>query len=203
MLFDFVCHNMASTEKTLLACKKCGEFHEKPINSKCDRAKLKDEKRDTSHENTGKKTPRGKTHTESANQDKMLELVMQTMTGFSDKLSAMEVKITGLTSGCAKITDNSGGTRQSRSREKAKRSGLFQADESETTLFSPPLPGTNGNDNTTYTQTFADTAVIVKQTPARAKKQKADVDLGVAPLQSGKIVKISICPKGVNKPPLD
>ena len=66
-----------------------------------------------------------------------------------------------------------------------KRSGLFQADESETTLFSPPLPGTNGNENTTYTQTFSDTAVIVKQTPARAKKQKADMDLGVAPLQSG------------------
>ena len=93
MLFDFVCHNMASTEKTLLSCKKCGEFHEKPINSKCDRAKLKDEKRDTSHENTGKKTPRVKTHTEPANQEKM-----QTMTGFSDKLSAMEAKITGLTS---------------------------------------------------------------------------------------------------------
>ena len=176
---------MASTEKTLLSCKKCGEFHEKPINSKCDRAKLKDEKRDTSHENTGKKTPRAKPHTEQANQDKMLELVMQTMTGFSDKLSAMEAKITGLASGSVKTTDNASGARQSRSREKVKRSGLFQTDESETTLFSPSMPGADGNENTAYTQTFADTAVIVKQTPARAKKQKPDLDLGVAPLQSG------------------
>ena len=131
---------MASTEKTLLSCKKCGDIHEKPINSKCERAKLKDEKRDTSHENTGKKTPRCKTNTESANQKKMLELVMQTMTGFSDKLSAMEAKITGLTSDCVKTTDNLGGKRQSRSREKVKRSGLFHADESETTLLSPTLP---------------------------------------------------------------
>ena len=41
------------------------------------------------------------------------------------------------------------------------------------------------SENPTYTQTFADTAEIVKQTPVRAKKQKADMDLGVAPLQSG------------------
>ena len=38
---------------------------------------------------------------------------------------------------------------------------------------------------TTYSQVFPDTAVTFKAipTPVRAKKQKPDTDLGVAPLQ--------------------
>ena len=51
-VFSFYHFIMAATEKSLLSCKKIGDSHEKPINSKCDRAKLKEEKRDTSHEHT-------------------------------------------------------------------------------------------------------------------------------------------------------
>ena len=75
--------------------------------------------------------------------------------------------------------------RQSHSREKTKRAELFQPDENKTSLFSPPVPISNVTAGTTYSQTFPDTAVLIKQTSARAKKQKADTDLGMAPLQGG------------------
>ena len=184
-----------NTDKPIATCKKCGELHEKPLHAKCERLKNKEEKRDNSHEHSTKKTPRGKAAGENS-QDKMLELVLQTMSGFTEKLSAMEERISGLTSGMnpagnesytGPLSDttkngNTTGKRQSRSREKNKRGELFATSEGETTLFTSPLPVNRTLENSTYAQTFPDTAVLVRQTPARAKKHKGDTDLGVTPL---------------------
>ena len=49
-------------------------------------------------------------------------------------------------------------------------------------MFSPLNTLQGANENTTYAQTFPDTAVLVKQMPARAKKHKGDLELGVTPL---------------------
>ena len=49
-------------------------------------------------------------------------------------------------------------------------------------MFTSPLPVNRTLENSTYAQTFPDTAVLVRQTPARAKKHKGDTDLGVTPL---------------------
>ena len=86
-----------NTDKPLSTCKKWGELHEKSLHGKCERNKNKDEKCDHSHEHTTKKTPRGKGVNETS-QDKMFEMVMQTMTGFSEKLTAIEERISGLSS---------------------------------------------------------------------------------------------------------
>ena len=171
-----------NADKPLSTCKKCGELHDKPLHGKCERNKNKDEKRDQSHEHSTKKTLRGKTLSENS-QEKMLDFVIQTMTGFTDKLTAMEEKLNGLSS---RVDSSKGETstvkRQSRSREKAKRVELFAEGEDETSLFSPLDTLQATNENITYSQTFPDTAVLVKQTPARAKKHKGNTDLGVTPL---------------------
>ena len=184
-----------NTEKPVATCKKCGELHEKPLHAKCERLKNKEEKRDNSHEHSTKKTPHGKAAGENS-QDKMLELVLQTMSGFTEKLSTMEERISGLTSGVdiagnesntgsrtdTTKNENTTGKWQSRSREKNKRGELFVTSEGETTVFTSPLPVNSTLENSTYAQTFPDTAVLVKQTPARSKKHKGDTDLGVTPL---------------------
>ena len=92
---------MASTsgqDKTPLQCKKCGDAHSKPINAKCEKVKeTKDEKKDGSKEHmSAKKTPRTKS-CEGSN-DKVLDLVMSTMSTFTAKLNAMEARLTGLSS---------------------------------------------------------------------------------------------------------
>ena len=86
-----------NADKPLSTCKKCGELHDQPLHGKCERNKNKDEKRDHSHEHPTKKTPRGKSLNENS-QEKMLDMVIQTMTGFTDKLTAMEEKLNGLSS---------------------------------------------------------------------------------------------------------
>ena len=87
---------MATTsgqDKALLQCKKCGEAHSKPINAKCERLKeSRDEKRDASREHSSaKKTPCNKSS--DGGNEKMLDLVMSTMSTFTEKLNTMEARI--------------------------------------------------------------------------------------------------------------
>ena len=124
---------MAMTEKSLFSFKKCSDSHKKPIISKCDRIKAKKEKQDTSHEHVAKKTPRSKSFSEHSGQDKMLELVMQTMSGFSEKLTAMEAQISDLSSGTDMVIgETANSKRQSHSREKTKITELFQCKDNKT-----------------------------------------------------------------------
>ena len=80
-------------------CKKCSFEHEKPVGNKCERSKQvakETEKRDSSRESLPvKKTPKGKV---GESPDKMLDLVLNTMTNVTEKLSAMDDRITGLAS---------------------------------------------------------------------------------------------------------
>ena len=87
-----------TADKSLPQCKKCGDSHDKPINNKCERVKHKEEKRDTSRETSTRKTPKSKVTNEISQEDRVLDLVMNTMSTFTDKLSAMEAKISGLSS---------------------------------------------------------------------------------------------------------
>ena len=178
---------MASTsgqDKTLLQCKKCGDAHSKPINAKCEKVKeTKDEKKDGSKEHvSAKKTPRTKSC--DGNNDKVLDLIMSTMSTFTAKLNAMEARLTGLSSR-VEGTPVQPEKRKSRSRNKAKRIEISDEEEDvnlQTATFHPIV---TLEDGTTYTQVFLDTAVMSKinATPASAKKSKQDIDLGVAPLQ--------------------
>ena len=130
---------MASTDtepgqKVLLSCKKCGTEHEKPTGNKCERLKLdkleRDEKRDVSKDASAKKTPKGKSVANTSNQDKMMEIMLASMSTFTEKLTAMEERITGLT----KVKeDGESSVRKSRSREKKKRESI---DESQQPTFT-------------------------------------------------------------------
>ena len=178
---------MASTsgqDKTLLQCKKCGDAHSKPINAKCEKVKeTKEEKKDGSKEHvSAKKTPRNKSC--DGTNDKVLDLVMSTMSTFTAKLNAMEARLTGLSSR-VEGTPVQSEKRKSRSRDRVKHIEISDEEEdlnSQTATFHPIVTLEDGS---TYTQVFPDTAVTTKvnATPAHAKKSKQDIDLGVAPLQ--------------------
>ena len=120
--------SVSTAEKLLLHCKKCNELHDKPVNNKCECFKnIKDEKRDVSRESTSK-MPKSKVTTESAQGDKVLDLVINTMSSFTDKLTAMEAQISGLTS----RTNSEAGTTpatKSRSHEKTKRLDTSETSE--------------------------------------------------------------------------
>ena len=112
--------SVTNTEKTLLLCKKCGDCHEKRINNKCEKLKtVKDEKRDSSRENSTKKTPCGKITNKTTQGDKVLDLMLNTISTFTDKLSAMEAQISGLSS---RMDSSKAVTpaRKTRSRKKSK-----------------------------------------------------------------------------------
>ena len=82
----------------MLACKKCGTEHEKPTGNKCERFKMeKEEKKDNTKEQSVKKTPKSKPSTSGSSQDKMMELMLASMSSVTEKLAAMEERITGLT----------------------------------------------------------------------------------------------------------
>ena len=179
---------MASTsgqEKTLLHCKKCGDAHSKPINAKCDKVKeTREEKRDVSREHSStKKTPCNKS-SDSGN-DKMLDLVMSTMSTFTEKLNAMEARLTGLSS-CVESTPMQGETWKSRSRDKVKRIEISDEDNEMSLQTVTSRPTVTLEDGTAYIQVFADTAVMTRAsaTPVRAKKSKQDTDLCVGPTSS-------------------
>ena len=116
-------------------CKKCSLEHEKPVGNKCERSKQvakETEKRDSSRESLPvKKTPKGKV---GESQDKMLDLVLNTMTNVTEKLSAIDDRIIGLAS-CIDATPAKASTRKSRPREQSKRRGVIDAEEA---LFASP-----------------------------------------------------------------
>ena len=175
--------SVTTADKNLLLCKKCGECHEKPINNKCEKLKaVKEDKRDSSRD-SAKKTPRGKPVPETAQGDKVLDLVLNTMSTFTDKLSAMEEKISGLSSHMDSSAEATP-ARKSRSREKTKRPEPVDTSDDRLSLFSTGSSLHSGDHSATFTQTFPDTVVTFKPTPARAKKLKLDIDLGVTPLET-------------------
>ena len=67
----------------MLACKKCGTEHEKPITNRCEHLKVdKDEKKDSNKEQAVKKTPKSKTASAGPSQEKMMELMLTLMSSF-------------------------------------------------------------------------------------------------------------------------
>ena len=64
----------------------------------------------------------------------MLDFVMNTMTNVTEKLKAMDERITGLAS-CIDVTPAKSITRKSHSREQTKRRGIADAEE---VLFASP-----------------------------------------------------------------
>ena len=109
-----------------------------------------------------------------------MDLMPNTMNSVTEKLASMDERISGLASRIdTPIIKPS--TRKSRSREQVKRRGVS---ESEEALFgSPPLTHPVIQDGgTAYSQVFADTAVAIKPTPVRPKKQKSTIDLGCTPV---------------------
>ena len=177
-------------DKSLPQCKKCGDSHDKPINNRCERVKQKEEKRDTSRENSARKTPKSKITNEISQGDKVLDLVINTLSTFTDKLSAMEEKISGLSSHMDNVPTATP-ARKSHSREKSKRAQTLDSTEGQDLAdfvnVQDGMTTTTDTGNTSlFSQTFLDIVVTFKATPtpARAKKAKPDFDLGVQPLGS-------------------
>ena len=110
----------------------------------------------------------------------MLDLVMNTMNNVTEKLTAMDDRITGLAS---RIDTTPAKTisRKSRSREQSKRRGV--TDTEEALFASSTGVSVIQEGGTSYSQVFPDTAVALKPitTPARPKKQKHTFDLGLTP----------------------
>ena len=143
---------MASTsgqDKTLLQCKKCGDAHSKPINAKCNKVKeTREKKRDVSREHPStKKTPRNKS-SDSGN-DKMLDLVMSTMSTFTEKLNTMEARLTGLSSRI-ESTPMQGETRKSRSHDKVKHIEISDEDDEMSSQTVTSRPTVTLEDGTAY-----------------------------------------------------
>ena len=174
--------SVTTAEKTLPHCKKCNELHDKPINNKCECFKnIKDEKRDVSRESTTKKTPKNKATTEIAQGDKVFDLVLNTMSSFTDKLTAMEAQILGLTS---RMNLDAGVTpvRKSRSCEKTKRLDTSETSE-EQRLLDRNVLGTkdysyiHSEQTFLFTQTFLDTVVTFKTNPTPARQKNPSLIL--------------------------
>ena len=165
----------------MLACKKCGTEHEKPTGNKCERFKMdKEEKKDNTKEQSVKKTPKNKPSTSGSSQDKMMELMLTSMSSVTEKLAAMEERITGLTEKSHDMIQESSSSRKSRSREKSKK--RESSDERQNIFTTHSV--IQSDTGIAYSKVFPDTAVALKHTatPARVKKLKNDADLGVAPL---------------------
>ena len=126
-----------------------------------------------------KKTLKGKA---PDSHEKMLDLMMNTMTNMTEKLAAMDEHINGMAS-YIKVTPAKSTTPKSHSLEQTKRREMADAEEP---LFASPTNTTAGiqEGGTTYSQVFPDTAAALKPltTPARAKKRKSTLDLGITPL---------------------
>ena len=112
--------------------------------------------------------------------EKMLDLVMNTMNNVTEKLTAMDDRITGLASRID--TPAKTVSKKSCSREQSKRRGV--TDTEEALFASPTGVSVIQEGGTSYSQVFPDTAVALKPvtTPARPKKQKHTLDLGLTPL---------------------
>ena len=106
---------------------------------------------------------------------------MNTMNNVTEKLSVMDDRITGLASGID-TTPAKTVNRKSHSREQSKRRGV--TDTEEALFASPTGVSVIQEGGTSYSQVFPDTAVALKPVtmPARPKKQKHALDLGLTPL---------------------
>ena len=171
--------NSSAATLNVSYCKKCAVDHERPVGNKCDKKIVpREEKRDASKDNM-KKTPKSKGSVEPS--EKMYEMMMSTMSSFTDKLSAMENRISGL----ASQFDDPNLTQRSTGRKSRSHSKRRKTDEDDiNTLTSPVRDLVQAQDGSLFQKTFPDTAVMIKipDTPAKLKKQKSDNDLGVTPL---------------------
>ena len=123
-----------------------------PIGNKCEKLKLdkleRDEKRDLSKDIVGKKTPKGKSTANPTSQDKIMEAMLASMSSFTEKLTAMEERISDLT----KVQGDGETTiRKSRSREKKKRDST---DESHEPTFATPHPLLQSEEGVPYSRCF-------------------------------------------------
>ena len=102
-------------------CKKCALEHERSVGTKCERNKstVKDEKKDPIKD--VKKTPKNKTVCETSSQDKVLDVVLATMSSFTDKLTSMESCLTGLASCLDETSSQKKTGRKSHAREQSKK----------------------------------------------------------------------------------
>ena len=161
-----------------LYCKKCNLDNKKPVGTKCEKAKAaRENKHDLNCDTASvKKTPKNKSSLDM--NDKMMDMVMNTMTLVVEKLAAMDEHITGLASHTqltpAKFA------RKSCSQEQTKRRDV---EDSEEALYAS-LVNTNVIQvgRTSYSQIFADTTVALKptQTPTCARKPMPEGTLGCA-----------------------
>ena len=110
----------------------------------------------------------------------MMELMLASISSFTEKLAAKEECISGLAEKIQESTRESHSVHKSHSREKSKKDETSD-DRQDTYTSHPVIQSDSGN---AYSKVFPDTAVVLKHTatPARVKKLKNDGDLGVAPL---------------------
>ena len=181
LIIGIVVTFVTNSHEDMLTCKKCGTEHEKPVGNKCDRIKMdKEEKKDANKEQLVKKTPKSKPSTSAQPQDKMMELMLASMSSFTEKLAAMEERITGLTERPQENLQEPAGVCKPRSREKSKK----REPSDERLNIQTTHAVIQSDTGVSYSKVCPDTAVVLKHsaTPARVKKPKHDADLGVAPL---------------------
>ena len=155
-------------------CKKCALDHERPVGTKCERSKtiVRDEKKDPVKD--VKKTPKNKLGNETSSQDKMLDAVLATMSSFTDKLTSMESRLTGLASRLDEPSAQKATGRKSRAREHSKK--REPPDEDDTPLFSSPSGAIVKSDaGDAYLKTFPDTAVLLKTALLHALRNNARI----------------------------
>ena len=106
------------------------------VGAKCEWNKpaMKDEKKDMSKDI--KKTLKNKSTNETVSQEKMLDVVLATMSSFTDKLTSMESCLSGLASRFDETTSHKSSSRKSRSRDQSKK--WDPPDEDDTPLFASP-----------------------------------------------------------------
>ena len=129
------------------------------------------------------KTLKNKSSNKTLSQDKMLDIVLATMSSFTNKITSMESHLSGLASLFDETPSQKSSSKKSHSRDQSKK--REPPEEDDTPLFAS-LGGTilKNDSGDSYLKTFPDTAVLVKPsaTPVRPKKQRPDFELGVAPL---------------------
>ena len=116
--------------------------------------------------------PKGKAASAGPSQDKMMELMLSSMSSFSEKLAAMEERISSLADKPQESVQESHPCK-SCSREKSKK-----REPSEDRLDTVASNLVQTDTGVTYAKVFPDTAVVLKHaaTPARNKKMKNDLD---------------------------
>ena len=127
--------------------------------------------------------PKNKSSNETLTQEKMLDVVLASMSSFTDKLTSMESRLSGLALWFDETPVQKTSNKKSRLQYHSKKQ--YPPEEDDTPLFALPGGTILKNDaGDSYLKTFPDTVVLVKSsaTPVRPKKQCSDLELGVAPL---------------------